>query len=332
MPPKRKNNVPTGAAKGRRPRVAGTRGRTVEPGKPATEKSVPATEKTVPATEKTVPATEKSVPATEKSVPATEKPESATPVESPASEAPEVAESSKTETAAAPEAKPTPSDEGEKADTKVEESADSDSKRETAAAPPKARVANRMPRMGARPQSEAASVSGDGPAPTSGDSRVTWRLVSILGIIALVLGIFAVVAAFKPFARFDNTAWIDGPTTAEVSAAAKEASEATFSYGFETVDEDFDRARTYMNDEMRKEFDQTADTTKTAVQQTKTATQAEVSDVGVSILDGDRATLVAFMNVSSTNEGAAQGSTSGSLVIDMERIDGKWVLAGIRDA
>lgn len=315
MPPKRKNNVPSGTPKGRRPKIAGTRGRTTDSAKV----SAPTTPGET-ASESTPKKPETAKPETAK--PETAKPETAKPEPTkPESETVEKASADKSTDAEA-----SPVKKSDQAESNQDKPADG--AWETVATPKK--VANTLPRLGARSQSTQAEP--EAATKGKGESRLTWKLVAVLGVVAVVLGLFAAVAAYKPFARFDNTAWIDSSTTAEVAAAATEAGEATFSYGFETIEEDFEHARTFMNDEMRAEFDQTAETTKTAVQQTKTATKADITDIGVSMLDGDRATLLAFMNVSSTNEGTAQGSTSGSLVIDMERIDGKWVLAGIRDA
>lgn len=310
MPPKRKNNVPSGTPKGRRPKVAGTGGRTIGRNDPRNVEAKQADPETVKADETEA-------------------------VAAPAAK-PEPSESESTES----KSKAVPSADAEKAGADTEKSGTEKTDTEKPAAEkasdrsaaPKTRVANKLPRLGARSQDKSAETTEAPKGKGAGTSRVTWKLVAILAAVAVVLAVFAAVAAYKPFARFDNMAWIDTATTAEVTAAATEAAEATFSYGFETVDKDFERARTFMNDQMREEFDQTAETTKTAVQQTKTATKADIRDIGVRMLHDGHAELVAFMNVSSTNQGAAQGSTSGSLVIDMERVDGKWVLAGIRDA
>lgn len=150
--------------------------------------------------------------------------------------------------------------------------------------------------------------------------------------MAVVLGVFAVVAAFKPGADITNTAWVDEGATAEVTKAGTEAIETLYTYSYETIDQDFEKARGYLNDAKRDEFDSTADTTKEAAIQTKTATQASVTDIGVTVLDGDRAELLAHMNVSATGDAVAQGSAATPLSIKMEKIDGKWVLSDISDS
>ncbi|MDI9972840.1 hypothetical protein QM841_04530 [Rhodococcus sp. IEGM 1307] len=197
-----------------------------------------------------------------------------------------------------------------------------------AASAGKAKVANLQPRISKQQAPTAAETAATG----NGSSRITWKLVGILGAVAVVLGVFAVVAAFKPGADITNTAWVDEGGTAEVTKAGTEAIETLYTYSYESIDQDFEKARGYLNDAKRDEFDSTAGTTKEAAIQTKTATQASVTDIGVTMLDGDRAELLAHMNVSATGDAVAQGSAATPLSIKMEKIDGKWVLSDISDS
>ncbi|MFC9762627.1 hypothetical protein [Rhodococcus jostii] len=197
-----------------------------------------------------------------------------------------------------------------------------------AASAGKAKVPNLQPRISKQQAPTAAETAAAG----TGSSRITWKLVGILGAVAVVLGVFAVVAAFKPGADITNTAWVDEGATAEVTKAGTEAIETLYTYSYETIDQDFEKARGYLNDAKRDEFDSTADTTKQAAIQTKTATQASATDIGVTMLDGDRAELLAHMNVSATGDAVAQGSAATPLSIKMEKIDGKWVLSDISDS
>lgn len=279
MPPKRRNNVPDSAAKGRRPRVAGTRQSTPKPPRPET-----------PVAE-TEPVT---------------KPEPAKKTEPVVKAETETAKTSDTDTTVSL-AKPVST--------------------AKAASAGKAKVPNLQPRISKQQAPAAETAAAD-----SGSSRITWKLVGVLGAVAVVLGVFAVVAAFKPGADITNTAWVDEGGTAEVTKAGTEAIETLYTYSYETIDQDFEKARGYLNDAKRDEFDSTAGTTKEAAIQTKTATQASVTDIGVTMLDGDRAELLAHMNVSATGDAVAQGSAATPLSIKMEKIDGKWVLSDISDS
>ncbi|QQZ15510.1 MULTISPECIES: hypothetical protein [Rhodococcus] len=310
MPPKRRNNVPDSAAKGRRPRVAGTRQTTPKPAR----SEAPATEPV---------AKTKSEPVT--------KPEPAKKQEPVAKSAPVAkAEAATTAAAAAAAAASSAASDGasKTSDTNATVSlAKSVSTAKTASAG-KTKVPNLQPRISKQQAPTAAETAAD----DNGSGKITWKLVGILGAVAVVLGVFAVVAAFKPGADITNTAWVDEGATAEVTKAGTEAIETLYTYSYETIDQDFEKARGYLNDAKRDEFDSTADTTKEAAIQTKTATQASVTDIGVTVLDGDRAELLAHMNVSATGDAVAQGSAATPLSIKMEKIDGKWVLSDISDS
>ena len=293
MPPKRRNNVPDSAAKGRRPRVAGTRQATPKP--PRSETPVTQTEPVA-------------------------KPE-------PAKKPEPVAKPEAATTAAAVASSTTSAETAKTSDTDTSVSLAKPVSTAKAASAGKTKVPNLQPRISTQQAPAAAETAAD-----SGSGRITWKLVGILGAVAVVLGVFAVVAAFKPGADITNTAWVDEGATAEVTKAGTEAIETLYTYSYETIDQDFDKARGYLDDAKRDEFDSTADTTKQAAIQTKTATQASVTDIGVTMLDGDRAELLAHMNVSATGDAVAQGSAATPLSIKMEKIDGKWVLTDISDS
>ena len=189
--------------------------------------------------------------------------------------------------------------------------------------------------------SDAVSVPSEVPAsgglpPESGSTAVdsgnaAWRTVAIVGAVAVALGAFAAVAAWKPGADVDNLAWVDQGLTSEVTAAATEAIETLSSYNHESIDEDFDRIRSVLNEEKLAEFEQTAETTKSAAIQTRTATEAMVTDIGVSWLEPDRAEVLAHLNVSATGDGIAQGSVAGPILVRLEKTDGEWLLSYISD-
>lgn len=170
-------------------------------------------------------------------------------------------------------------------------------------------------------------------APTPTSSKSTgWLAVALVSIVALVLAGFAVFAAFKPGAKFENETWVNQGLTAEVTAAAKNAVETLYAYNFETIDEDFDRTRSLLTPEMVEEFNKTADTTKSAAVQTSTKLEAMVTDIGIMDLQQDEASVLAYINVSATGDGIAQGSVGGPIQVTMVRRDGNWLLSYISDS
>ncbi|ORL42563.1 mammalian cell entry protein [Prescottella equi] len=184
----------------------------------------------------------------------------------------------------------------------------------------------------ARPVDSAPPVAegqtGTGPTRAGGPSR---RLLAILGAVAAVLAAFAVVAAFEPGADVANTAYVDIGGTAEVSDAARSALNTLYTYSPDTIDAYPEQARKVLTENMRGEFDKTIDPTVAAVKQGGTATTVQVTDVGVKVLDGDRAELITNVTVSAESNGVAQDSASGPLIVRMEKVGGVWLLSDIAD-
>lgn len=187
-------------------------------------------------------------------------------------------------------------------------------------------VDDARPADSARPAMEGEA--GTGPTRAGGPSR---RLLAILGAAAAVLAAFAVVAAFEPGADVANTAYVDIGGTAEVSDAARSALNTLYTYSPDTIDAYPDQARKVLTENMRGEFDKTIDPTVAAVKQGGTATTVQVTDVGVKVLEGDRAELITNVTVSAESNGVAQDSASGPLIVRMEKVGGVWLLSDIAD-
>ena len=174
--------------------------------------------------------------------------------------------------------------------------------------------------------SEPELPAGDVQRPKS-----SWMPVLVVALVAVVLGALAVVAAFRPGASDSNIAWVDQAETAAVTEAAAHAIEAMHGYNFETIDEDFAEIRELLTDERRAEFDSTAQVTKDAAVQTRTVTEVNVAHIGARMIDEAHAEVAAYINVSATGDGVAQGSAAAPLLVRMEKADGRWLVSEIRD-
>ncbi|MBM7416114.1 MULTISPECIES: hypothetical protein [Nocardiaceae] len=152
----------------------------------------------------------------------------------------------------------------------------------------------------------------------------------LLAALAVVFAVIALLAVVRPgTSEVSNEAWVDTPATLEVTSAGRDALQTVFSYKFDTIDQDQAAARAVLNDERRGEYDSTAEQTKQGVIQTQTTTTATVTDIGVSLLDGDRAELLASMDIAATQDTVDQGTVQTPVSVTMERVDGKWLLATI---
>ncbi|MGW6657617.1 hypothetical protein [Rhodococcus sp. NPDC055024] len=194
----------------------------------------------------------------------------------------------------------------------------------TVAAEPKA--ATEESKAPAAPEADAGES-----ATTSPPSRAGWRLVAILGAAAVIVAILAGIAFFKVGAKTDDSAWVDEGATAEVLRVTPSALAAVFTFSPDTFDADFDKGVQGLNQSMRDQLTQYKDTQKAGVEQTQTATTADVPLIGITRLEKDRAQLLAQLNVSSTQNGVAADSRSGMVIVSLEKQDGNWLISEIRD-
>jgi Mce-associated membrane protein len=176
-----------------------------------------------------------------------------------------------------------------------------------------------------------ARVSGTASAAKPAPRDRSMRSALVIGVVALVLAAVAVVAAFRPGTSVSNEAWVDAAATREVTDAAKHAIEAMHGYNYETIDEDFAEIRGLLTQERLEEFDATAEVTKQAAVQTRTVTEVNVLHIGTSVLDETQAEVAAYINVSATGDGIAQGSAQAPVLVRMEKTDGQWLVSEIRD-
>ncbi|WP_235871203.1 mammalian cell entry protein [Rhodococcus spongiicola] len=192
-------------------------------------------------------------------------------------------------------------------------------------------TAPEIPEAAALEVPEVAAPEVPEAAPVATPGRLSWRRVAVLGAAAVLLAAFAAVAAWRPGTHVSNTAYVDIAATSEVADATRSALDTLYAYAPDNIDQYPDRARSVLTEGMRGEFDETVDVTVSAVKQSGTSTAVHLTDVGVKVLDGDRAELVVNMIVSAEENGVAQGSASGPLIIRMEKVGGVWLLSDIAD-
>ncbi|WP_235870736.1 mammalian cell entry protein [Rhodococcus xishaensis] len=207
----------------------------------------------------------------------------------------------------------------------------------TAAAPEtaKAAAAEESPETAA---DEPPETAADGTletaaelAPAAPPGRLSWRRVAVLGAATVVMAAIAAVAMWRPGTQVSNTAYVDIAATSEVAEATRSALNTLYAYAPDNIDQYPDRARSVLTEGMRAEFDMTVDPTVSAVKQSGTSTAVQLTDVGVKVLDGDRAELIVNMIVSAEANGVAQDSASGPLIVQMEKVGGVWLLSDIAD-
>ncbi|MEV6135123.1 hypothetical protein AB0L63_03430 [Nocardia sp. NPDC051990] len=162
--------------------------------------------------------------------------------------------------------------------------------------------------------------------PTTG-----WSVAAALLVVAVLLGAFATVAAFRPGIDDSNAAYVNSKATEEVTAAASHALKTIYAYDVNKLDGYKGAVHGVVTGQMLADFDKYADTNLTALKQAQTSADAIADPIGVTLLTEDRAELLVNFVVSANKNGVAQQSASGPIVLKMQKVDGKWLAAAIVD-
>lgn len=165
----------------------------------------------------------------------------------------------------------------------------------------------------------------------SGKRRIGygWSIAAaVVGVIGLVL---ATIFLLRPGLDYENEAFADKGTTDEVATAAAENAKKLVGIDYETLDEYVDGLPEIMTPELQGELMESWDQLADTYEQAKTKVDVTISDVGVTYLEENRAEVLIAQNVSVTQDGQAAGSTDGTYLVRMEKVDGDWKLSSIPD-
>ncbi|AZZ83377.1 hypothetical protein C5O27_21930 [Gordonia alkanivorans] len=155
-------------------------------------------------------------------------------------------------------------------------------------------------------------------------------LAAILAAVAVVLGIAALVLAFHPGASIGpNKAFIEREATSELTGQAQQRICAVFGYEHTELDDWQKRAQDALTGQAREEFDKTFKAQKDLITQTKTGAECRVDALGVKDLAGDRATVIANLIISETQNSMATNSGAPRAQFAMVREGDTWRIQGV---
>ncbi len=131
-------------------------------------------------------------------------------------------------------------------------------------------------------------------------------------------------------AAASNSALVDVGTTAQVSGQVRAAVERIYSYDFARLDDNERAAGEVITGPFAADFrEQFALVRKLAPEQ-QAVVVARVLNLGVKMLDGDRAIVVLFIDQqASRGIETSQLSVAGRLTVTAQRVDGNWKIADI---
>lgn len=200
---------------------------------------------------------------------------------------------------------------------------------------------------GPRPGASGSSVAAQGrlePRKTPGipngtsEGRDAGRKRSvrvIISAIALVVGLAAGIAglalAVVPGDEPDNRAFVDQGTTEEVLRLASTHAQRLVAIDYTELDAYQESLDEFLAPNLVDELNETWDALSETYEQTQTAVDAQTQNVGLSFLTEDRAEVLLVLSVSMTRDGVASGSTTGTYLVELSRMDDTWKLSQIPD-
>ncbi|AEF38886.1 hypothetical protein [Hoyosella subflava] len=187
-----------------------------------------------------------------------------------------------------------------------------------------------------RSDKRAGGGSGRHAAGRGALAGVNTRLLSatiIVGAIAIASAIVLAVvhgpSALRGQPESDGIAFVDQAATTEVENRTKEALAAVFSYDYRTLDDDFDRALSFLTEDMQDEYRQTIDATRQAAEQRQATVEMAIRHAGVHALSNDEAELLALSLVSTEYDDVPGEMYSGPLRVVLKKVDGDWLIDSI---
>lgn len=195
-------------------------------------------------------------------------------------------------------------------------------------------------RSGSKAPQDSDTDAGDGgtdardeaeDAPTGRSRGVSTRLAVagiVVGLLAAGAGAFL---ATNPGIDRDNAAFVDRATTEEVAGLAATHAQRLVAIDHTELDAYYESLDEFLAPQLVEELDQTWDALTETYEQTQTVVDAQTQNAGVSFLTEDRAEVLLILNVSMERDGVAAGSTSGTYLVELTRMDGTWKLSSIPD-
>ncbi|OAV77657.1 MULTISPECIES: hypothetical protein [Dietzia] len=194
----------------------------------------------------------------------------------------------------------------------------------------------RLAGHGGQTRPEGGTGTGTGTGTDRGERhagrRPGGRTIAYSAIaVGLVAGAVGTFLATEPGVDVDNRAFVDREATEEVLSAATTNVQRLVAIDHETLDEYHDSLGEFLTPELVNELDENWPALRDSYEQSATSVDAEVREAGLAYLQGDKAEVLLVQDVSMTRDGAAAGSTSGTYLVGLDKIDGVWKLSRIPD-
>jgi Mce-associated membrane protein len=170
----------------------------------------------------------------------------------------------------------------------------------------------------------------DSPAPVERTRRGLPRMVRTIGpvVLVLLLLISGGVATWLYFKQYRPDQQTDAGVKRAVVAAASDGTVALLSYSSDSLDKDFAAARSHLAGDFLSYYDQFSQQSVAPVAKQKSMkTAARVTGAAVTELHPDSATVLVFVDQSTTTKDTPQPLLAvSSVLVHMNRINGTWLI------
>lgn len=187
--------------------------------------------------------------------------------------------------------------------------------------PPPSPATARRPETG-----EGSATASPGRDPGRGPS---WLLVALVGALALALVVAAAVLGLGVWdVRDVRAADRVDDASQEAPAAAERASAAILSYDYKTLDADEKAAERYLTPAYGKKYAETFRLVRTSAAKLHAKVQAEVKASGVTRAEEDRATVLLYVDqtTTSTAHGGEPQVALNRVQLSMVKRGGAWLV------
>ncbi|MGH3813881.1 MAG: hypothetical protein ACRDUV_15755 [Pseudonocardiaceae bacterium] len=174
-------------------------------------------------------------------------------------------------------------------------------------------------------------------APTEQAAKSPRRLTgaaTLVGLVAALVIALGLAAWFRGEANqllgsaaASNDALLDAGATAEVSGQVRDAVQLIFSYDFARLDDNERAAAEVVTGPLAQEYRQEFALVRQLAPEQQSVVVAKVPALAVKMLDGDRATVVVFIERQATQ--GPQPPPLLGLTVTAQRVDGSWKVADV---
>lgn len=191
--------------------------------------------------------------------------------------------------------------------------------------------ADELADSGAPPPANEFPSSG---APARLAARLRVPVPALLGVLAVLLGTFAIVAATQANSLLSsagqNTALTDSVTTSQITSQVSAEIATIFSYSYTDIARTQQAARRELTGPAIREYASAIKTVAAAAAPNKLVVTTTVTYAGVEYLHGDRAHVLLFVNLSDTSDVTGQTTSQpGMLAVDVVWQGTTWKITNI---